>query len=302
MAFKRKETTIETIDLNTLSPEDAEKRVIAGVKKYATNEANWSSAGANTPFLGHIIGMGIESSNLADITMSIERQFLTKKTKRVPLSEGSSEFSLEDGDLGKLRILEGQDATAATPGLSIKMLMDLGHMPKNEDYLAKVVSFAYITAVGEGYRTNDALKKTAARMEKLSGPEKEEAKANLKALIDQARGYIALIGDAAAFSASRQKNKQADESAYEALRQDLSLIEEKIKGISATGDGERLAALRAEEAEARARLRMSAQKLAISSAVAKEAAQRKSSEEAAVAAIRATLNETLRSVESPASA
>ena len=29
---------------------------------------------------GPIVGMGIESSNLADITMSIERQFLTKMT------------------------------------------------------------------------------------------------------------------------------------------------------------------------------------------------------------------------------
>ena len=56
---------------------------IAGVKKYATHEANWSKADGNTSYLGHIIGMGIESSNLADITMSIERQFLTRKTKRV---------------------------------------------------------------------------------------------------------------------------------------------------------------------------------------------------------------------------
>src|SRR5882724_7478463 len=145
MAFKRKETVIEAIDLNTITPDDAEKRIIAGVKKYATNETNWSNADANTPYLGHIIGMGIESSNLADITMSIERQFLTRKTTRVPLSEGSSDFRLEDGELGKLRILDGQDALAATSGLSIKMLMDLGHMPKNDGYLAKVVSFAYIT-------------------------------------------------------------------------------------------------------------------------------------------------------------
>src|SRR2546428_89493 len=68
MAFKRKETVIEAIDLNTITPEDAERRIIDGVKKYATNEQNWSKADANTPYLGHIIGMGIESSNLANLT------------------------------------------------------------------------------------------------------------------------------------------------------------------------------------------------------------------------------------------
>ncbi|HVC09614.1 MAG TPA: hypothetical protein VNH15_06720 [Elusimicrobiota bacterium] len=297
MAFKRKEATIEATDLNAITPEDAEKRIIAGVRKYATNEANWSQADANTPFLGHIIGMGIESSNLADITMSIERQFLTKKTKRVPLSEGSSEFKLEDGELGKLRILEGQDATAATPGLSIKMLVDLGHMPKNEAYLSKVVSFAYVTSVGEGYRTNDALKKLVARIEKLAGPEKDEAKANLKALCDQAKAYEALIGDAAAFTASRQKISQNDKAAYDSLRQELSVIEDKIKGVSATNDAERLASLRAEEAEVRTRLRMSAQKLAVSSAVAREAAERTPVIQAKIEEIRAIVRQSLQEAE-----
>ncbi|HVA67106.1 MAG TPA: hypothetical protein VNK24_09325 [Elusimicrobiota bacterium] len=297
MAFKRKEATIEATDLNTIAPEEAEKRVIAGVKKYATNEANWSKADANTPFLGHIIGMGIESSNLADITMSIERQFLTKKTKRVPVAEGSAEFKLEDGELGKLRILEGQDATAATPGLSIKMLMDLGHMTKNDAYLSKVVSFAYVTSVGEGYRANDALQKLIGRIEKLSGPEKDETKANLKALCDQAGAYETLIGDAAAFTASRQKISQNDKAAYDSLRQELSVIEDKIKGVSATNEAERLASLRAEEAEARTRLKMSAQKLAVSSAVAREAAQRTPVILAKVEEIRAILRQSLQEAE-----
>src|SRR3989338_3603815 len=91
MAFKRKETVIEATDLSTISPEEMEKRIIAGVKKYSTHETNWSGADANTPFLGHIIGMGIESSNLADITMSIEPQFFTTKTTRVPVSGGGAE-------------------------------------------------------------------------------------------------------------------------------------------------------------------------------------------------------------------
>ncbi len=202
MAFKRKEATIEATDLNTITPEEAEKRIIAGVKKYATNEGNWSKADANTPFLGHIIGMGIESSNLADITMSIERQFLTKKTKRVPVSEGSAEFKLEDGELGKLRILDGQDATAATPGLSIKMLMDLGHMPKDDAYLGKVVSFAYIAAVGDGYKLNDALRKVLAKMDKLSGPEREEAALNLKSMVEQAKTYSAQLAEPAALASA----------------------------------------------------------------------------------------------------
>jgi hypothetical protein len=132
MAFMRKQAVIEATDITTISPKKTEKKITAGVKKYATNEANYAKADGNTPYLGHIVGMGIESSNLADITMSIERQFLTKLTTKVPVSEGSGDYKLVPGELGKLRILDGQDALAATPGLSVKMLMDLGHMPKNE--------------------------------------------------------------------------------------------------------------------------------------------------------------------------
>ena len=64
MAFKRKETVVEATDLNTITAAEAEKRIIAGVRKYATHEANWSKADANTPFLGHIIGMGIELTRI----------------------------------------------------------------------------------------------------------------------------------------------------------------------------------------------------------------------------------------------
>ena len=142
MAFMRKQAVIEALDINTITPDDAEKRITAGVKKYATNEVNFAAADANTPYLGHIVGMGIESSNLADITMSIERQFLTKMTTKTPVAEGSAEYKLTVGELGKLRILDGQDALAATPGLSVKMLMDLGHMAANAAYLEKVMSFA----------------------------------------------------------------------------------------------------------------------------------------------------------------
>ena len=181
MAFMRKQAVIEATDLNTITPQDTETRIAAGVKKYATNEATYAKADGNTPYLGHIVG--IESSNLADITMSIERQFLTKMTTKTPLAEGSAEYRLTPGELGKLRILDGQDALAATPGLSVKMLMDLGHMPRNEAYLQNVMSFAYVMAVGDGWKMADALKKMTAKAEKLQGGERSCS----NVLVEQAR-------------------------------------------------------------------------------------------------------------------
>lgn len=294
MAFKRRETVIEATDLNTITPEEAEKRIIAGVKKYATNEANWGGADANTPYLGHIIGMGIESSNLADITMSIERQFLTRKTARVPISDGSAEFRLENGELGKLRILDGQDALAATPGLSIKMLMDLGHMPQNPAYLSKVTSFAYIAAIGDGYRMNDALKKLLAKTEKLAGAEREEAFSNLKTMSEQARAYEALLADAAALAAARKKTYDNDKAAYDALVRELNVVNEKLKGLTSSNDPAAIARLRAEEAEVKTRLRMSAAKLRVSQEVSSAAGRRSPVEEAKVSEIRKLLADSVR--------
>ncbi|MBI5629691.1 MAG: hypothetical protein HY921_02270 [Elusimicrobia bacterium] len=293
MAFKRRETVIEAVDLNAISPDETEKKIIAGVRKYATNEANWSKADGNVPYLGHIIGMGIESSNLADITMSIERQFLTRKTKRVPLAEGSAEFRLEDGELGKLRILDGQDALAATPGLSVKMLMDFGHMPENEAYLSKIVSFAYIVAVGDGYKMNDALRKVLAKLEKLSGTEREEAVQNLRAMAEQAKAYEALLADPKALAASRQKSYENDKRACEALSQDLAVASDKIKGLSSSNDTAQIASLRSEEGELKTRLKMAQAKLRVSEEAAKDAANRKPVEEAKVRELRGLLSESL---------
>jgi hypothetical protein len=297
MAFKRKETVIEATDLNTITPEDAEKRIIGGVKKYATNEPNWSSADANTPYLGSIIGMGIESSNLADITMSIERQFLTKMTTRVPVNGDGSEFKLEAGELGKLRILDGQDALAATPGLSVKMLMDLGHMPKNDGYLTKVVSFAYITTVGDGYKLNDALKKMLAKIDKLSGAEKDEASANLKTMAASAKAYLEQLADPSKLAASRQKTYNNDKGGYDALNKELGVVTEKLKGLSASGDASQIAGLRAEEAEVRTRLKMSAAKLRVSEEVARQAGSRSAVEEAKAAQIKDLLSATVAQAE-----
>ena len=93
MAFKRTETAVEPMDLARASPAVVERRIIDGVRRYATHQDNWAKADKNTPFLGQITGMGIESANLVDITMSIERQFLTRKTKRVPVSQDGSAVS-----------------------------------------------------------------------------------------------------------------------------------------------------------------------------------------------------------------
>ena len=293
MAFKRKESTVEAVDLNGISAQEAEKRIIAGVKKYATNEANYAKADANTPYLGHVIGMGIESSNLADITMSIERQFLTKMTKRVPVSEGSSEFKLEEGELGKLRILEGQDALAATPGLSVKMLMDAGHMKKDEQYLQDVVSFAYVSATGDGWRMNDALKKMVAKTERLQGAERSESLANLKTLATQAKAYEDQLADPARLAAAKQKTYQSDQAAFDALSSELRVTQDKLKGFTASGDAAKVSQLSAEEAEIKTRLKMAAAKLNVSREVAQAAGTRKPVEQRKVEELRAALRQTV---------
>ncbi len=293
MAFMRKQAVIEAIDLSTITPEDAEQKITAGVKKYATNEANYASADANTPYLGHVVGMGIESSNLADITMSIERQFLTKMTTKVPLSEGSAEFKLAAGELGKLRILDGQDALAATPGLSVKMLMDLGHMTPSASYLEKVMSFAYVMACGDAWKMADALKKMTAKAEKLAGSERAEAVANLKTLAAQAKEYDATLADATKLAASKGKSYQNDKGGYDALTGELNITLDRIKGLSSGGDAAALAKMRGEEAEIRTRLKMSAAKLRVSQEVAEAAGKRRAVEDKKVADVRAALKEAV---------
>lgn len=293
MAFMRKQAVVEATDINTLPPDEVEKRITAGVKKYATNEANFAQADGNTPYLGQIIGMGIESSNLADITMSIERQFLTKLTTKVPLTDGSAEYKLAPGELGKLRILDGQDALAATPGLSVKMLMDLGHMPSSASYLDKVVSFAYIMACGDGWKMADALKKMTAKAEKLAGAERADAIANVKTLAAQAQDYDALLADAAKLSEAKQKTYQSDKASCDALDNELNVVLDKIKGHASGGDAAAIAKLRTEEAEVRTRLKMSAAKLRVSKDVAEAAGRRRPIEDQKVAEVRKALQEAV---------
>ena len=293
MAFMRKQAVVEAIDLGTLTPQDAETKITAGVKKYATTEANFANADGNTPYLGHIVGMGIESSNLADITMSIERQFLTKMTTKTPVAAGSSEYTLTAGELGKLRILDGQDALAATPGLSVKMLMDLGHMAKNDAYLQNIVSFAYVMACGDGWKMADALKKMAAKAEKLEGAERAEALLNLKTLSAQSKDYEAVLADPAKLAAAKQKTFASDKASFDALNNELTVVLDKIKGLSSGSDAAAQAKLRGEEAEIRTRLKMSAAKLRVSQEVAEAAGKRRPVEDAKVAAVRKALQEAV---------
>ena len=297
MAFMRKQSVVEAIDLNALTPQDAQKRITAGVKKYATNEANYAKADGNTPYLGHLVGMGIESSNLADITMSIERQFLTKMTTKTPVAPGSAEYALTPGELGKLRILDGQDALAATPGLSVKMLMDLGHMAPSAAYLETVVSFAYVMAVGDGWKMADALRKAAAKAEKLQGAERAEALANARALAAQAKDYDALLADPAKLAAAKRKACAADQASFDALNNELGVALDKIKGSSAGGDDAALAKLKAEEAEIRTRLKISAAKLRVSRETAEDAGRRRPVEDAKVAEVRRALQDAVAQAE-----
>ncbi|MBI4676991.1 MAG: hypothetical protein HY748_05355 [Elusimicrobia bacterium] len=293
MAFKRKEAVVEAVDLNSITPQDAEKRIILGVKKYATNEANWSRADRNTPYLGHVIGMGIESANLADITMSIERQFLTRKTKKVPVAGSETEFTLEDGELGKLRILEGQDSVMATPGLTLQKLMELGHMPADLAYLEGVASFATSVTVGAGYRLNDALLKTISRFRVLTGPERAQAKANLESLSTQAKDYETLIGDPAALAASKANDFETDKASLTALNNELAIVNEKLKGVT-SDDPSRTASLRSEETQIRTRLRMMLQKLTVSEEAVRGAGARKAVDQAKYDEVAQILAKTVR--------
>jgi hypothetical protein len=290
MAFKRAESQIEPLDLTHARPAEAERRIVDGVRKYATHQENWSKADKNTPFLGHLIGMGIESANLVDITMSIERQFLTRKTKRVPVGGDGSAFRLEDGDPGKLMILEGQDAYAATPGLAVKMLMDLGHMPADAEYVKDVVSFPYVVVIGEGYRLYDALRKLLGKIEKIEDPgSRAEAISNLKALFDQAREYAATVQDPVALAQSRREAYHREKTQVDGVESELSQVTERLGEATASGDAALVEQLKAKQVALRLRLNTSRVKLRVAEEVARHSGLRNLVEEAKIQAVRQLL-------------
>ncbi|HAZ07168.1 MAG TPA: hypothetical protein DCZ01_01295 [Elusimicrobia bacterium] len=171
--------------------------------------------------------------------------------------------------------------------------MDLGHMPRNEVYLKNVMSFAYVIAVGDGWKMADALKKMAAKAEKLAGAERAEAMVNLKTLAAQAKDYDAVLADPAKLAAAKQKTFASDRAACAALDNELAVVHDKIKGLSAGGDAAALAKLRTEEAEIRTRLKMSAAKFRVSSEVAEAAGRRRPIEDAKVDSVRRALQEAV---------
>jgi len=293
MAFKRTETLIDPMDLSEARPAEVERRIRDSVRKYATNQENWENADKNTPFLGHLIGMGIESANLVDISMAIERQFLTRKTKRVPASEDGSAFRLEDGEgpAGKLLILEGQDAYAATPGLAVKMLMDCGHMATDADYLKDVVSFPYVVVIGEGYRLYDAIRKLLGRIEKIEDPRnRAEAISNLKALFDQAREYAATVQDPATLARSRREAYEKEKAQVVAIEEELARVTGELSEALSSSDAAAAAEqLRGKQVALRLRLNTGRLKLRVAEEVARHSGLRNLVEEAKIQAIRQLL-------------
>ncbi|MCI0445195.1 hypothetical protein L0152_18545 [bacterium] len=290
MGFARKEATIEAIPLEQLSPSEVERKIIDGVKRYATKQENWAKATKNTAFLGQITGMGIESANLVDITMSIERQFLTRKTRKVPMNHDGSEFLLEDGEMGKLLILEGQDTFAATPGLALKMLMDLGHMEKDSAYLEDVMSFAYVVIIGEGYRLNDSLQKLSLRIDKAPDETtKSEWLQSLREQIKVATDYVNMIGDIAKLSESRMQSYEQERARHVALCKEIeSASDQTVSANEADREAykSKLAALKLRANKNRMVLR-------IVESVARDCGNRSPLEETEVQKIKSKLETTL---------
>jgi hypothetical protein len=292
MAFKRTEPLIEPLDLTRAGPAVVERRIIDAVRKYATNQENWQKADKNTPFLGHLIGMGIESANLVDITMAIERQFLTRKTQRVPAGEDGSAFRLEDGEgePGKLMILEGQDTYAATPGLAVKMLMDLGHMPSDAEYLKDVVSFPYVIVIGEGYRLHDAIRKLLGKIEKIEDPgSRAEAVSNLRALLDQARDYAATVQDPTTLARARREAYEREQAQVSSVETELAEVTRKLDAATSAKDSAAVEALHGRQVALRLRLNTSRLKLRVAEEVARHSGLRNLVEEAKIQAVRQLL-------------
>lgn len=290
MGFARKEATIEAIPLEQLSAAEVERKIIDGVKRYATKQDNWAKATKNTAFLGQITGMGIESANLVDITMSIERQFLTRKTRKVPMNHDGSEFLLEDGELGKLMILEGQDTFAATPGLAVKMLMDLGHMEKDPSYLEDVMSFAYVVIIGEGYRLNDSLQKLSLRIDKAPDETtKSEWLQSMREQMKVASDYVNTIGDTAKLSESRLQSYEQERLRHVALCKEIESVSDQT--VSANeADRE---AYKSKLAALKLRANKNRMVLRVVESVARDCGERSPLEEAEVQKIKGKLELTL---------
>jgi len=291
MAFARKTVEVKAVLFDELTAPQVEKMIIEGVKKYATKTETWSKATKNTPFLGTVIGMGIESANLVDVTMSIERQFLTRKTKKVLVNAETNEYKLEDGEIGKLVIPEGHDALVATPGLGVKMLMESGHLKMDQDYLRDVVSFAYTVVVGEGCRINESIQRFVGRLERA--PDEATKKDWLGSLHEQtaaARRYLETVKDPARLAEERKKTYLAEKERFDALSAEIAAaaadVEKATDDMDRSSRKNKLAALKLRSNKMKLFLR-------VSEMVAKDCGQRSPTESEEVTKVCHLLEGTL---------
>jgi|SRR5215813_9928647 len=295
MPFTGGKAVIEPIDLTGARPSDVERRIIDSVRQYATQQENWSNADKNTPFLGRRIGMGIESDKLVDMTMSIERQFLTRKTELIPAGGDGSDFRFEEGELGTLRILEGQNTCAATPGLTVKMLMELGHMPTDSAYLKEVVSFSCILVITEGYQLYDALSELLGKIEKVEDPvRRAEAASNRKTLFDQARKFIATVQDPAALARSRREAYSRGKRQVQKVERDLADVTRELQEASESTNVRAIEELRSRQAALRLNLNTGRVELRVAEEAARHSGLRSLVEEAKIDAARKLLQGVLQ--------
>ena len=116
-------------------------------------------------------------------------------------------------------------------------------------------------------------------------------------MISQAKTYLSDISDPKRFADSKRKAYEADKAAHDNLTQELSLLQDKIKGLSSSNDHEKVSALNAELAELKTRLKMSSDKLRVSSEIASCAARRSPIEEAKVIEIASLISSTVSQAE-----
>lgn len=285
MSFaRRKKNKIEPVSLATLTPAETEAKIIAGVKRFAINADVWSTADANTPFLGQTIGMGIESANLVDITMTMEKLFLVETS---------------DGESQSLVIRDGEDTFAATPGLAGRMLMDAGHMTRDDDYLNGVISFANIVVLGEGYRLNQQLCRSHQLWAKEDSPTtKSQMKDNIQDLLAQVDQFITISMDPERLASSRKSRLAEEQKIQDALQSESQELHNQLAKAEAEDDASTATEVRGKIGPLKVRLNKSEMTLRVSKRVAEETGRRRPVEDHAFETLQAVMVKSLREVSS----
>ena len=282
MSFaRRRKNTVEATSLAQLTAKEAEAKIIAGVKRFAINQDVWQEANGNTPFLGQTIGMGIESANMVDVTMTIEKLFLTEKN-------GSPE---------KLMINDGEDTFAATPGLAVKMLMEGGHLKSDDEYLHEIVSFANIVVIGEGYRLDQQAQRGYEQWQQESdAATKSHLKEKVVAVVDEIGEFIEISADSERLTASRASRLQEEQAIHDELKAKIVDLEARIATAETAGDETATNELRGQVGPLKVRFNKAEMALRIAKRVAAETSQRKPVEENAFAVLQAKLAATVADI------